>query len=169
MSIHSLELTTTYKLATTVGPGFGCALHGDHGSVQPMRLVRHHVFPQYLQIQVYGEVLDDTRADVCDTGHAGVHVMEQRMVKVLRAANTTEPEKLRQSAFEAWTYAEHRPFREEWKCALDGVYKWINAAHSRSVAKAHGPFSCDPTEWRCARCGGGQLSTPAGWSHRCGR
>lgn len=47
-------------------------LHKEHRPV-PSELHLHHVFPKYLQMQVWNEIRDKRTVAVCPTGHVDVH------------------------------------------------------------------------------------------------
>lgn len=49
-----------------------CELHKNHSPVV-VRTQGHHIFPQYLQIKVYGKVLHEELLWLCGTDHDSLH------------------------------------------------------------------------------------------------
>lgn len=50
-----------------------CEMHKEH-SPRLLQTEGHHVFPQYLQRHVWGEVRDQRKAYICATGHTNLHL-----------------------------------------------------------------------------------------------
>lgn len=61
---------------TVMQAEFPCRLHKNH-TPQTRVNERHHIFPQALQIQVWGKVMDWRVLDICATSHNTIHyIME---------------------------------------------------------------------------------------------
>lgn len=62
-------MTVIAQITQEEGP---CELHAYHN---PITVINegHHIFPQYLQIKVWGEVRDNRKANICATAHNTVH------------------------------------------------------------------------------------------------
>lgn len=53
-----------------------CSAHKTHGSIHPLLLQGHHIFPQEWQIDLVGAVTIDQEKDpLCGTGHDSVHAL----------------------------------------------------------------------------------------------
>ena len=57
-----------------------CQCVGRHVPA-PMRVERHHVYPQAEQIKCHGKVVDKTLVSLCDTSHASVHIAMSKTLK----------------------------------------------------------------------------------------
>lgn len=144
-----------------------CALHplrSEHGAAQPIYLVEHYLFPQPLQVLVFGEVKDDRKVWICPTGKGNVLMMIQWVVDVT-------PDGEHWTGSIPWT---HRPAvvnPAEVQMAEVGLRRYFAARSGLAELRANGPWAIHPNDWRCPGCGGGMTLTSAGgrvtWSHRC--
>lgn len=85
-----------------VGRTWTCTLHGSHGTARPLRGAVHHVWP----LGAGGPDVAENRIDVCETGHANLHLI-------------------------MWELAHGRPApkcaRSELAYAKRGVAEWLTA------------------------------------------
>lgn len=169
MSTYGLESPDTGQLYVLADPAVHvCGMHEDHGSAQVIRLELHHVFPQYLQRRVWGEALNNTKDPLCPNGHDTLHFFIERMVSAIDhdagPATYFHQSAVADACFDR---GARRKYSKEWQLGRKGVDMWLSAVATARLARAAGPRSAHPREWRCSLCGGGNIQTPIGWTHTC--
>lgn len=77
-----------------------------HGSSVPVRTQGHHIFPQYLQKELWGEVRREELAWSCGTCHDSIHSWIDHLLRGWRSE--VPPYRLRREAerVAAWYYRE---------------------------------------------------------------
>ena len=83
-------------------PAGDCALHKDHGSAKPLRMVVHHIQP----LGMGGPDIKENKIVICNTGHLNVHWLLASLVYGFSVDGGSRTErKLAKQGYDAWVQA----------------------------------------------------------------
>lgn len=136
----------------------GCHVHRGCGAV--LFWVQHYVFPQQLQIKVFGEVKDTRSEWLCP--NAELNVLE--LIKLGAEHPDLEGAKACVERHISCSTGERT-------LAVVGLARYYASLDNLAELRANGPWAVHPNNWRCPDCGGSLLLTAAGgkrtWTHAC--
>lgn len=146
------EMTWVPESVLVTGSKF-CEVHRSHAAAQPDVLLRWHNFPKVLQMQVWGDVLDDNSQWVCPNAWYSARAL------LLKAVEAGEWPKAGTSIL--WYDVDAlRLARDAWDALLD-------AKRDMASRRAVGPAAVDISRARCDKCGGGFVPHLNMWLHTC--
>lgn len=83
-----------------------CEWYRDHGSSKPTRTQGHHANPQYLQIELWGEVRDDTIVWSCGTCHDSIHAWIYHLMRGWQAVEPPARLRIEAERVQAWYHEQ---------------------------------------------------------------
>lgn len=81
-----------------------CELYVNHGSATPVITQGHHLHPQYMQMEVYGEIRDLELLYVCGTCHDSIHAWLYWLTGARALPQSHVPQRAQERAAQAYRW-----------------------------------------------------------------